>query len=347
MQCARQRNVRGDSPLSHDSCLGSLLYYVMPFVAGESLAARLARDGPLPEAEVIRLLMPLARALAFAHREGVVHRDIKPDNILLAQGEPVLADFGIAKVLRDGSAHGSLTSAGMSIGTVTYMAPEQVLADPAIDGRADVYSLAAVGYELLAGQPPFSGSPQQVMSAHVVKAPPPLAEVAPAVSPALSDVIMGGLSKEMIDRPTAESFAGLLESAAKAPAAKAPAARSLASDHAKTQTNTQSNTQSGGRGVLMLSAAALVIALGAGVTWWTTHRGSASPTPNAVSVAKARPGLAVLPFERIGGADDAYIAAGLTDELMGQLAEVPELRVSARTTVRAYAESALTPTEVG
>ncbi len=142
---------------------GDLLYYMMPFVAGEWLGARLAREHVLAPAEVLRLLTPLARALAFAHREGVVHRDIKPDNILLAQGEPVLADFGIAKLLHDGATHGTLTSTGMSIGTVTYMAPEQVMADPLMDGRADVYSLAAVGYELLAGVAPFVGSPQQVM----------------------------------------------------------------------------------------------------------------------------------------------------------------------------------------
>ncbi len=193
---------------------GDVLYYVMPYLAGESLAARLSREGPLSATEVMRLLTPLARALAFAHREGVVHRDIKPDNILLAQGEPVLADFGIAKVLRDGAAHGTLTSAGMSIGTVTYMAPEQVLADPAIDGRADVYSLAAVGYELLSGSVPFSGTPQQVMSAHVVKTPPLLSDIAPSTPAALQQVIMRGLAKEMTDRPTSDEFAQLLVDAA-------------------------------------------------------------------------------------------------------------------------------------
>ena len=117
-----------------------------------------------------------------------MHRDIKPDSILLGQGEPVLADFGIAKLLRDGATHGTLTSAGMSIGTVTYMAPEQMVADPDLDGRVDVYSLAAVGYELLAGRVLFEGSPQQVMSAQVVKAPPSLADTAPATPPFLREV---------------------------------------------------------------------------------------------------------------------------------------------------------------
>ncbi len=318
---------------------GEVLYYVMPFVAGESLGARLARDGPLPAAEVIRLLTPLARALAFAHREGVVHRDIKPDNILLAQGEPVLADFGIAKVLRDGAAHGSLTSAGMSIGTVTYMAPEQVLADPSIDGRADVYSLAAVGYELLSGSAPFTGSPQQVMSAHVVKTPPPLAETAPATPAALQDVIARGMAKEMADRPTADEFAVMLLDAASAASNTMRAAAHVSATHSATA------TASGGGRTRLVASIGIMVALAAGATWWIAGRdGRASMTG---AVTNERPGLAVLPFERIGGPDDAYIAAGLTDELMSQLAEIPELRVAARTSVRAYADSALPPSELG
>ena len=314
-----------------------LLYYVMPYVAGESLGARLAREGPLSAAEVVRLLTPLSRALAFAHREGVIHRDIKPDNILLAQGEPVLADFGIAKVLRNGAAHGSLTSAGMSIGTVAYMAPEQVLADPALDGRADVYSLAAVGYELLAGAAPFGGSPQQVMSAHVVKAPPSLAETAPATPVALQEVVTRGLAKDMADRPTAEAFAMMLEGSAAMVTAPVPvlsattgAAPAIAPTH-------------GRRATTLASAAALVAVMAAGA-WWATHRSAGAATKSSAS---ERSGLAVLPFERLGGTDDAYIAAGLTDELMGQLAEVPGLRVAARTTVRAYADSSLPPTQLG
>ena len=280
---------------------------------------------------MIRLLVPLARALAFAHREGVVHRDIKPENILLAQGEPVLADFGIAKVLRDGAVHGSLTSAGMSIGTVTYMAPEQVLADPAVDGRADVYSLAAVGYELLSGQPPFTGSPQQVMSAHVVQPPPPLSAATSEVNAALNAVLMHGLTKEASERPTADAFALQLESAA-AGVSSVIAARAA----------TVAAVRAPRGGVArVFGGVALTAVIGAGI-WWASMR------PAAVAAdGTSRPGLAVLPFERIGGAEDAYIAAGLSDELMSQLAEVRGLRIASRTTVRALADSALTPAELG
>lgn len=311
---------------------GELLYYVMPYVAGESLGVLLARDGALSAADVLRLLTPLARALAFAHREGVVHRDIKPDNILLAQGEPVLADFGIAKVVRDGASHGTLTSAGMSIGTVTYMAPEQVLADPEMDGRADVYSLAAVGYELLAGVPPFSGTPQQVMSAHVVLAPPPLAELAPTAPAALREVIARGMAKEAVNRPTAAEFAAQLAAVASATTVASPSARPHTAPEAR-------------RRRTMMRVLLAVFLVVAGV-WFGLARRTTTPE-GVITSAPARPGLAVLPFEQIGAAEDAYIAAGLTDELMSQLAEVPELRVASRTTVRAFADSALTPATLG
>jgi len=325
-------------PIHAAGSVGDLLYYVMPFVAGESLRARLTRDGAMPATDMVRLVTPLARALAYAHSEGVVHRDIKPENVLLAQGEPVLADFGIAKVLRDGSAHGTLTSAGMSIGTVTYMAPEQVLAEPTIDGRADVYSLAAVAWELVAGRPPFEGTPQQVMSAHVVKAPPPLSEAAPAVPPAVAAVIMQALAKEPDDRLTADAFATALDAALRS-ATPAPLP---ASPHRITS----GVAAAGRRGVWAGALALGVVAAGTG--WWLTTRPAGDRTDDAApSAASTRPGVAVLPFERIGDGSDAYLAAGLTDELMTQLADVAGLRVAASTSVRAFADSALPPAELG
>ncbi len=323
-------------PIYHAGQVGDLLYYVMPFVAGESLGARLAREATLPASEVVRLLTPLARALAFAHRAGVVHRDIKPDNILLAQGEPVLADFGIAKLLRDGATHGALTSAGMSIGTVPYMAPEQVVADPDLDGRVDVYSLAAVGYELLSGRVLFEGSPQQVMSAHVVKAPPLLADTAPATPRFLQEAIARGLAKEPADRPTAEQFTLLLEDATRR-------AADTSLDAPLAPAKVTSDAPRRGR---LVGGLSLLVVIALAGTWWVLRRGEGTASTSAVVPTAAR-GLAVLPFERIGGPDDAYIAAGLTDELMGQLAEVPDLRVAARTSVRAYTDSTLTPTELG
>jgi serine/threonine-protein kinase len=321
---------------------GALLYYVMPFVAGESLRARLEREGAMSATDVVRLVAPLARALAYAHREGIVHRDIKPENVLLAQGEPVLADFGIAKVLREGSAHGTLTSAGMSIGTVTYMAPEQVLAEPTMDGRADVYSLAAMAWELMAGRAPFGGTAQQVMSAHVVKPAPALADVVPDVSPALAAVVQRGLAKDPNERDTADVFASALESALLAPRA-ATAATVTPAARASTAAPAPRRAVS----IPLLTAAALLL-LVAGAWWWRTQpAATGAESPVAADTPVQRPGVAVLPFERIGASGDDYVSAGLADELMTQLADVSGLRVAAKTSVRAFIDSALTPTELG
>ncbi len=313
---------------------GDLLWFAMPFVAGESLRAYLDANGALPPAEVTRILSLLARGLAYAHREGIVHRDIKPENILLAQGEPMLADFGIAKVIRQGNAHAGLTTAGMSIGTVAYMAPEQVVADPAMDGRADVYSLAALGFELLSGRPPFVGTPQQVMSAHVVTAPPDLAAVVPGAPRTLTSAIMRGLAKDADQRPNADAFATLLNSAVTEAVSMPVTAPRF------------------GRGMMI---AVPLVALAALVVWAFRARGPANSPAMAAGAAvmpttpsTAPPGVAVLPFESIGSAgQDEYFAAGLTAEVMSAIADVPGLRVVSRSTVRAFADSALPPRELG
>src|SRR5690348_1670825 len=138
---------------------GGLPYYTMPFVEGESLRRRLAQ-GPLPISDVLRIMGDVARALQYAHDRGIVHRDIKPDNVLLSGGTAVVTDFGIAKALsasRTGPGGATLTQLGTSIGTPAYMAPEQAAGDPNVDHRADLYALGCMAYELLAGTPPFHG----------------------------------------------------------------------------------------------------------------------------------------------------------------------------------------------
>jgi len=184
--------------------INGLPYYVMPFVKGETLRGRIAR-GPMPIGDVVGIIGDVAKALGFAHEEGVVHRDIKPDNILLSGGAATVADFGIAKALsssrqeRDG---GSLTTLGMSLGTPEYMAPEQVAGDPDVDHRADIYSLGCVAYEMLTGKSPFSGkSPQQMLAAQVMEKPVPIEQRRPGVPPALAAVVMRCLEKEPSARP--------------------------------------------------------------------------------------------------------------------------------------------------
>ena len=190
------------------------LYYVMPFVDGGSLRARLAQEHELPVADVVRIIREVADALAEAHKHGVVHRDIKPDNVLLRGQHVVITDFGIAKALAAAVAGGRerpdrdsgrdlhpVTSVGVTLGTPTYMAPEQAAGDPAIDHRADIYALGVMAYEMLTGAPPFTGStPQSVLAAHMTRQPEPIASRRAAVPAALSAVVMRCLEKKPADR---------------------------------------------------------------------------------------------------------------------------------------------------
>ena len=180
-----------------------LLYYTMPYVEGESLRDRLHREGTLPVADVIRIMRDVADALGHAHALGVVHRDIKPDNILLVRNHALVTDFGVAKALRQSRtteerrADGRTPSLGMVLGTPAYMAPEQAAADPTIDHRADIYALGCVAYEMLTGKPPFSGRPpQKVLAAQVAERPVPVSRLRAEVSPALAAIVMRCLEKD-------------------------------------------------------------------------------------------------------------------------------------------------------
>jgi eukaryotic-like serine/threonine-protein kinase len=178
-----------------------LLYYTMPLVEGESLRARLAREGELPVPEAIRILRDVADALSYAHRHSVVHRDIKPDNVLLSDHHALVTDFGVAKALDEAARHSSLTATGLALGTPTYMAPEQAAADPHTDHRADIYALGVLGYEILAGRPPFVGpSPQAIVAAQLTQPAQPLAQSRPSVPPAVAALVMRCLEKRPADR---------------------------------------------------------------------------------------------------------------------------------------------------
>ena len=187
-----------------------ILYYVMPFVAGESLRHRLAREAKLPVLDTCRLLREMADALAFAHAEGIVHRDMKPENILLQGTHAVLADFGVAGALEaaQGGATAEvatvktqLTGTGMSVGTPSYMAPEQLAADASIDGRADIYALGVIGYEMLAGERPFAGlAGPQLLVARLTETPEPLHWVRPEVPEELGQVIAKAMARDPEDR---------------------------------------------------------------------------------------------------------------------------------------------------
>jgi tetratricopeptide (TPR) repeat protein len=193
------------------------LYYVMPFVAGENLRARLTRERRVTPEDAAAFGADVAEALAYAHGAGIVHRDVKPENIFTVEGRAVLADFGIAHIAGDGAGGGSsgLTSAGMVLGTVAYMSPEQANGEAAIDGRSDLYSLGCVLYELVTGSPPFTAdSPIAVLTKHLSQPPRPARELNTGLSSALDGIIMRLLAKEPGQRPaTAAEVARVLRSA--------------------------------------------------------------------------------------------------------------------------------------
>jgi serine/threonine protein kinase/tetratricopeptide (TPR) repeat protein len=197
-------------PLLTAGAIDGLPYYVMPFVDGESLRARLARDGALPVRDVMAILRDVARALAYAHEHDVVHRDIKPDNILITSGVAAVTDFGIARALSRARtvaeappmATDHLTQLGTALGTPAYMAPEQASGDPDLDHRADLYALGCTAYELLAGRTPFHGRPpMRLLAAHLVERPPPLTGARSEVPLALGELVMQCLEKDPARRP--------------------------------------------------------------------------------------------------------------------------------------------------
>ncbi len=177
------------------------LYFVMPYIEGESLRQKLAREGELPVGEAVRLVRDVVDALASAHKQGIVHRDIKPDNVLLSEDHALVADFGVAKAVSAAAAGHEFTSAGMAVGTPAYMAPEQAAADPNVDHRADIYAAGAMAYEMLTGRPPFEGTTSQmVLAAHVTETPTPVTHYRPAVPLPVAAVVMKCLEKKAADR---------------------------------------------------------------------------------------------------------------------------------------------------
>ena len=186
----------------HDSGeAGGFLYYVMPYIEGETLRARLAREGELPVPEAAKILRDVVDALGYAHAHGVVHRDIKPENILLTGRHALVADFGIAKAVSEATGLPNSTTAGVALGTPTYMAPEQAAAEPTIDHRADLYAVGVMAYEMLTGRPPFTGATaKQILAAQVTETPVALTQRRPSVPAAMAQAVMKCLEKSPADR---------------------------------------------------------------------------------------------------------------------------------------------------
>ena len=201
---------------------GGILFYVMPLVRGESLRARLDRERQLGLDETVRLARQVASALDYAHRQGVIHRDIKPENILLQEGEAILTDFGIALAVSQAGGE-RLTGTGLSLGTPSYMSPEQAAGDRTVDARSDIYALGAVTYEMLTGEPPVTGASVQAIIAKLMTEPPtPVRVLRETVSSSLDAAVMRALAKAPMDRfATAREFADALTAKTPAPQAGA------------------------------------------------------------------------------------------------------------------------------
>jgi eukaryotic-like serine/threonine-protein kinase len=185
------------------------LFYAMPYIRGESLRQRLEREPQLPIADAVHLAREVADALGYAHEEGIVHRDIRPENILLESGHALVADFGIARALETVGGE-QLSASGVVLGVPTYVSPEQARGEAELDGRSDIYSLGCVLYEMLTGMPPFTGATRGAVLARVMAdAVPPIRTACPAVTPAIEQAVMTALAKRPGDR-----FANALEFAA-------------------------------------------------------------------------------------------------------------------------------------
>jgi TolB-like protein/Tfp pilus assembly protein PilF len=325
------REIRTAARLQHPHILSvhdsgeaeGLLWFTMPYVEGESLRQRLQRERQLPLEDALRIAREVADGLDYARRHGVVHRDVKPENILLSEGHALVADFGISRALGPEPAGDALTETGVSVGTPAYMSPEQATGQP-VDARTDVYALGAVLYEMLAGEPPFTGAtPQAVIAKRFHSDAVPLRGLRPAVTPAVERAVARALARVPTDR-----FATTAELARALEGPEAPPATVTAVAHRGAR-----------RGALLL-ALGIVIGLGVLFAWTRSHPSNPAGEPGLKRVA-------VLPFDNLAGADRAYFAEGITDEIRGKLATVPGLQVTARTSSAQYARSAKRPEEIG
>jgi serine/threonine protein kinase/tetratricopeptide (TPR) repeat protein len=324
------REVEIAAKLSHPNILpvfdsgeaSGFLYYVMPLVEGESLPDRLKREKQLPVGEALRIAREVAEALAYAHHRGIVHRDIKPANILLNEGHAMVADFGIARAASSGGA--ALTQTGLAIGTPQYMSPEQASGDPNVDGRTDIYALGCVLYEMLAGEPPFTGpTAQAIIARALTESARPLQQTRATLAPVISTAVFTAMAKAPADR-----YANARDMAT---------ALTTAEDQSRFNSGSAVASAAGGGSKWKVGIAAVaVLALGA-AGWKFFGNKSVSGGPKSV---------AVLPFENQGPADQAYLADGIVDEVRDKLSRLPLLTVTASASANQYRGSTKTGKEI-
>jgi serine/threonine-protein kinase len=306
-------------PLLDSGDAAGTLFYVMPYVEGETLRDRLDREKQLPVDDALQISREVADALSYAHSHGVIHRDIKPENILLESGHAVVADFGIARAI-DQAGGEKLTATGLAVGTPAYMSPEQATGSRELDGRSDLYSLGCVLYEMLAGQPPFTGpTVESMVHQHLTAAPPNVTAIRPSVPGWVVTALERSLAKTPADRfnPVAQFGEAIAPRMSATGEAAAPPRRE------PPRTSWRRWVVIGALAVVVLIVATLVV-----------RRVGPSRGPE-----HPRTAIAVLPLQNLSAdGPHAYFAGGLHDELLTQLFKVAALRVISRTSVMEYAE---------
>jgi eukaryotic-like serine/threonine-protein kinase len=313
------------------------LWFTMPYVEGETLRDHLRRDKQLSIDEALRITREIASALDYAHENGVVHRDIKPENLLLTKrGDALLADFGIARALGGGgdTSGATLTQTGLSVGTPQYMSPEQASGERDLTSRSDIYTLAVVCFEMLAGEPPFTAPSTQAMIAKMMTSDPPsVRTLRPSVPHGVDTVLQKALARVPADRwATAAEFSHALEAAERSALTGTASAAVSAAPTMRVKRK------------IPATALALILGflVGGGMLFaWRTK--AHEPSGNASGATR----LAVLPFENAGDTSDAYFADGVTDAVRGKLTGIPGLEVIGSASSARYRKSALTPQQIG
>ncbi len=339
-----RREVRIAANLSHPRIVplydsgeaAGTFFYVMPRVAGETLRTRLKREKQLGLDEALRIARQVADALDYAHSQGVIHRDIKPANVLLDGKHALIADFGVARPLDvTGEGDRKLTQTGMVMGTPDYMSPEHASGEEEIDGRSDLYSLGCLLYEMLVGQPPFTGpSTESIVVQHVSAEPNLVTTIRPSVPPEVAAAVQRALQKTPADRfSTCAEFADELELAAAHVRVSGP----LATGSREAAATARPPAKKGLAVPVALGLA--VVLVGMFAVWRLTG-------PPAAANGRGIP-MTVIPFENLGPEDQSYFAVGIADEITARLAGVDGLSVIARQSAIEYVDSPKTPQEIG
>ena len=309
-------------PLYDSGASEGFLYYVMPFVDGESLRSKLARTGPLPVNEAVRLLKEIADALSYAHARGIVHRDIKPDNVMLSGRHAAVTDFGVAKAV---SAAGGdkLTTVGIAVGTPQYMAPEQAMAEVNIDHRVDLYALGVMGYEMLTGHPVFEATTAQaILSAHVLEQPKDIREWRPNVPAVLAEALLRCLAKNPADRwQSADELLAQLEQVATTPSGGMTPTTTRPYQAVKAGTPVPQRSRKG----LIAAVVAAVVILGGGAAALLLKGGGSHGIQR----------IAVMPIEDISGKDALFVDA-MQDALTTALNKLGTVGVASRSSMMPY-----------